>query len=114
MRRTRDTQKEKMSPNKWSKDLAKERNRIQNYRKKVKETPIAPKSIPPLPSPYKTPQTIDNTIKRAIQSLPPSSRKKQCIVKRLANEVGLAVASPKKKTKNRLNDDIIAKLKKFL
>ena len=82
--------------------------------KKVKETLVAPKSTPPLPSPYKTPQTIGKAIKKAIQSLTPSARQKQCIVKRLANEVGLAVASPKKKIKNGLNDDIIVKLKKCL
>ena len=57
-KKPRDTQKEQMSPTKWNKHLTKERKRIQNYCKKVKETLLAPKPIPPLPSPYQTPQTI--------------------------------------------------------
>ena len=102
-----------MSLTKWNKHLAKERKRIQNYRKKVKETLLAPKSTPPLLSPYQTPQTIKRAIKKAAQSLPSSPRKKRYIVKRLAKEVGLDVASPKKKSKNGLNDNAIAKVKDF-
>ena len=102
-----------MSPTKWNKHLDKEKRRIQNYHKKVKETLLAPKSTPPLLSPYQTPQTIGKAIKKAAQSLPSSPRKRQCIVKRLAKEVGLDVASPKKKAKNGLNDDTIAKVKDF-
>ena len=54
-----------MSQSKWNKHLAKERKRIQNYRKKVKKTLLAPKSAPPLLSPYQTPQTIGKAIKKA-------------------------------------------------
>ena len=43
----------------------------------------------------------------------PLQEKKQYIIKRLAKEVGLTVASPKKKTKNGLNNDIIDKGKDF-
>ena len=43
----------------------------------------------------------------------PLQEKKQYIVKRLAKEVGLTVASPKKKTKNGLNNDVIDKGKDF-
>ena len=61
---------------KWNKHHAKERKRIQNYRKKVKETLLPPKSTPPLSSPYKTPQPIGKAIKKATQSLPSSLKKK--------------------------------------
>ena len=40
-KKARDTQKERMSLTKWNKHLAKERKRIQNYRKEVKETLLA-------------------------------------------------------------------------
>ena len=102
-----------MSPNKWNKHLAKERKRIQNYCKKVRETLVIPKSTSPLPSPYQTSQVIGEVIKKATQSLPSSPRKKQSVVKHLAKKVGLTVASPKKKTKNGLNDDTITKVKDF-
>ena len=102
-----------MSPTKWNKHLAKERKIIQNYCKKVKETLLAPKSTPHLLSPYQTPQTVGKASKKAAQSLPSSPRKKQYIVKRLAKEVGLDVASPKKKAKNGSIDDTIAKVKDF-
>ena len=112
-KKARDTQKEQMSPTKWNKHLAKDRKRIQNYRKKLKETLLAPKSTPPLLSPYQTPRTIGKAIKKAAQSLPSSPRKKQYIVKHLAKEVGVDVASSKKKAKNGLNDSTIAKMKDF-
>lgn len=65
-----------MNTTKWKQHRAKERKRIQNYRKKVKETILAPKSKPPLSSPYKTPQPIGKAIKKATQSLPSSLKKK--------------------------------------
>ena len=62
--------------NKWNKHLAKETKRTQNYDKKVRETLMTPKSTPPLPSPYQTPQTIGKAIKKDTQLLSCSLRKK--------------------------------------
>ena len=63
---------------KWKKHHAKERKRIQNYRKKVKETLLAPKSTPPLSSPYKTRQTIGKAIKKATVTTILSLEKRRC------------------------------------
>ena len=64
-----------MIQTKQNKHLAKENKTIQNYRKKVRETLLVPKSTPPLPSPYQTPQSIGKGITKATKSLPSSPRK---------------------------------------
>ena len=46
-KKARDTQKEQTSLTKCNKHLAKERMRIQNYCKNVRETLLTPKSTPP-------------------------------------------------------------------